>query len=64
MRTIVFGPPREMSPADDVVEDEPNDGPWHVVNGGRRRYPLRAVEDDGEVDIFEDGVGPLERDGV
>ena len=53
-----------MAAADDVVEDEPDDRPRHVVGRRRGRDEARPAEDDGEVDVFEERVRPLERDKV
>lgn len=53
-----------MAPPDDVVEDEPDDRPGHVVDGRRGRDEPRPAEDDGEVDVFDEGVRPLEVDEV
>ena len=63
-RTVVLGPPREVAAADDVVEDEPDDRRRHVVGRRRGRDEARPAEDDGEVDVFEERVRPLERDEV
>ena len=45
-----------MAATDDVVEDEADNGPGHVV--GRRRWwdEARATEDNRPVDVFEDRV--------
>ena len=53
-----------MATADDIVEDEPDDRPGHVVERGCGRDETGAVEDDGEVDVLEERVWPLERDEV
>ena len=53
-----------MTPTDDVVEDESNDRPGDVVERRRWRDETRAAEDDREVDVFHEGVRPLERDQV
>ena len=53
-----------MATADDIVEDEPDDRPGHVVERGRGRDEAGAVEDDGEIDVLEERVRPLERDEV
>ena len=49
-----------MPPADDVVEEETDQGPWHVVESRRRRDETSAGQDDGEVDVFDERVGPFE----
>ena len=43
-----------MTTADDIVEDEPDDRPGHVVERGCGRDETGAVEDDGEVDVLDD----------
>ena len=53
-----------MTAADDVVEDERDDRPGDVVDRARGRDVADAGEDDGEVDVLDDAVRPLERDGV
>ena len=53
-----------MATTDDIVEDEPDERPGHVVERGRGRDEAGAVEDDGEVDVLEERVRPLERDEV
>ena len=51
-----------MAPADEVVEREANDRPGHVVERGRGRDGASATEDDGEVNVLDERVRPLERD--
>lgn len=63
-RTVVLRPPRKMTPADDVVEDEARDGPGHVVRRRRRRDEARPAEDDRPVDVPDDAVRVLELDEV
>ena len=53
-----------MTATDDVVEDERDDRPGHVVDGGRGGDEARAGEDDGEVDVAQEGVRPPQRDEV
>lgn len=53
-----------MAPTNDVVEDEPNDSPGDVVHCRRWRDETRSVEDNGEVHVFDDRVGPLEVDEI
>lgn len=48
-----------MATADNVAEDEPDDSPWHVVDGARWGDEACAVEDDGEVNVLYRRVGPL-----
>ena len=62
--TVVLRPPGEVAAADDVVEDERDDRPGDVVDRTRGRDVADAREDDGEVDVLDDAVRPLERDGV
>ena len=62
--TVVLCPPGEVTAANDIVEDKPDDRPGHVVERGRGRDETGAAEDDGEVDVFEERVRPLERDKV
>ena len=45
-----------MAAADDVVEDEADDGPADVVERRRRRDESCAAEDDGPVEVLEDHV--------
>lgn len=47
-RTVVLRPPREMTPPDDILEDEADDGPGDVVVGVGRGDETGAGEDDGE----------------
>lgn len=51
IRTVVLRPPREMTPADDVLEDESNHRPGHVVDSGCGRDVARSGEDDGEAEV-------------
>ena len=60
MLTVVLGPPGEVTAANDIVEDKPDDRPGHVVERGRGRDETGAAEDDGEVDVFDERVGPFE----
>ena len=62
--TVVLCPPGEVAAADDIVEDKADDRPGHVVERRRGRDETGAAEDDGEVDVFEERVRPLERDEV
>lgn len=74
--TVVFPPPRKVSTPDDIIEDEPGDGPGYVVlsrvvsirsiHCQRNTYHSvcgrdvrSSVEDNREVEVFEDRVGPL-----
>ena len=47
-----------MTPADDILEDEPDDGPGDVVDSSGRRDLTSAVEEDGDVDVAQPGTGP------
>ena len=51
-----------MTATDDVVEDEPDDHPGHVVERRCGRDGTRAAEDDREVDVLHGRVRPLARD--
>ena len=53
-----------MAPSDDVVEDKADNRPRNIVDRGRGRDEASAVEDDGEIDVFDERVGPLEVDQV
>lgn len=53
-----------MAPADHVLEDEANDRPGDVVHRGCGWNEGRPREDDGEVDVFDEGVRILARDEV
>lgn len=53
-----------MTATDDVVEDKPDDGPGHVVEGGGGWDETGTAEDDGEVDVLDERVRPLEGDEV
>jgi len=56
---VVLRPPREVTPANDVLEDKPDDRPGRVVDSGGGGYETSTTEDDGEVDEAYPGVGPL-----
>jgi len=45
---VVFRPPREVTPANDVLEDEPDDGPGDVIDGTGGGDEASSGEDDGE----------------
>jgi hypothetical protein len=49
--TVALGPPREMTPADDVLEDEANDAPGDMVDRVRQGDVARAGKDDREVEV-------------
>lgn len=49
-RTVVLGPPGEMTPTDDVLEDESDDSPWHIVDGGCGRNGTSSRKNDGEAE--------------
>ena len=49
-----------MTATNNVVENETDDGPGHVVDSAGRRDRASSAEDDGEADQFEVGVLPLE----
>ena len=45
-----------MAATDDIVEEEADDAPGDVVGGRRWGNETCAAEDDGPVDVLEDGV--------
>jgi len=45
---VVLGPPREVTAADDVLEDEASDGPRDVVDSTGRGNQAGTGEDNGE----------------
>lgn len=47
-RTVILRPPREMTAADHILEDEADDRPGDVVHRRRRRDRARAREDHRE----------------
>ena len=49
-----------MTATDDEVEDETDDGPWYIVHCRSRRDQTCSAEDHREVDVFDEGVGPLQ----
>ena len=59
-RTIVLCPPRKVTSANDIIENESDDRPGDVVDGAGRGNETGAAEDDGEVDVFDERVGPFE----
>lgn len=61
---VVLGPPREMTPADNVLEDESNDGPGNVVDGARRGDVTSTREDYGEVKVAQPAVRELQAEEV
>jgi len=54
---IVLAPPGEMTSPNNVLEDESDKRPGYVVDRGRGRDGTGTREDDGEVDVLEDGIG-------
>ena len=50
-----------MTPPDNILEDESNDGPGNIVDSRCRRDETGSVEDDGPVDITEEAVRPFQR---
>lgn len=52
--TVVLRQPREVTTTDDIVEDEANNRPRHVVDGGCRRDRPSTTEDYREIDIFDE----------
>lgn len=53
-----------MTPANHVVEDEADNSPRDIVDSTSRRNGTSSAEDDREVHVFDEGVGPFERDQV
>lgn len=47
-RTVILCPPAEVTPTDDVLEDEPDNRPWYVVDSSCRWNGARSGEDDRE----------------
>jgi len=45
---IVFCPPAEVTPPDNILEDESNNAPWDVVDSGRGGDQTGTSEDNGE----------------
>ena len=45
-----------MAPTDDVVEDEADDSPGHVVQRRSRRNETSTAEDDRPVEVLENNV--------
>ena len=62
--TVVLCPPGEVTAANDIDEDKPDDRPGHVVERGRGRDEAGTAEDDGEVHVFHERVRPFEGDEV
>lgn len=61
-RTVVFCPPSKITSSNDVVEHKPDDRPGDVVDSAGGWDETGAAEDDGEIDVFDDRVGPFEVD--
>lgn len=59
-RTVVLCPPGKVTSPDDIIENKPDDGPGDVVDSTGQWDETGAAEDDGEVDVFDDRVGPFE----
>ena len=53
-----------MASANDIVEGEADDRPGYVVESCRGRNGASTREDDGEIDVFDEGVGELAGDEV
>ena len=62
--TVIFRPPGEMTPTDDIVENKADNCPRNVVHSTRRWNSPCSAEDDREVDILDRGVRPLVADEV
>ncbi len=52
--TIIFGPPAEVATTDDIVEQEADEDPWHVVERRCRWHVARPDENKREVKILEE----------
>lgn len=52
-----------MTPPDNILEDESNDGPGDVVDSRCGGDETGSVEDNGPVDITEEAVRPFQRRG-
>lgn len=46
--TVIFRPPPEVTPADDMLGYKANYGPWDIVERSRWGYPPGAIYDDGD----------------
>lgn len=42
--TVVLGPIREISPSNNILEQKPDDDPWHIVDRTGRRYHSNTRE--------------------
>ena len=51
--TVVFAPPAEAAPTDDIVEDEADDHPGCIVDRRRRRQLEDTGKDDREIEVLE-----------
>ena len=62
--TVILRPPREVTTADDVVEEEADEAPGDVVGGCRWRDETRSAKDDGEVNVTDEAALPLQLDEI
>ena len=62
--TIILRPPREVATSDHIVEKKADNRPRDVVNSRSWRNRASSVENDGEVNVLDDGIWPLARDYV
>jgi hypothetical protein len=53
---VVLAPPGEVPPTDVVLEDETDDTPRYVVDGSSGRDETGTGVDDGEIDVFDEGI--------
>lgn len=53
---VVLAPPSKVPPPDPVLEDETDNTPRYVVDSGSGWDITRTRVDNGEVDVFNDGV--------
>jgi hypothetical protein len=51
--TVVFAPPAEAAPTDDIVEDEADDHPGCIVDRRRRRQRASTAKDEREIEVLE-----------
>lgn len=61
---VVLCPPREMTPSDDVLEDESNNSPRHIVDGACGWDRSCPRENNWEVEIAKPAVGELQAEEI
>ena len=52
--TVVFGPPANVVPTDEIVKDKADEHTGHKVEECRWRQEGRGDKDEREVDVFEE----------